>query len=45
MNNMVSQGSILSVLLLGSILVLAQILSERGAFLGKWIGILSYFPI
>ena len=32
MNNMVLQGGVLSALMLGSVLVLAQALSERGAF-------------
>ena len=32
MNNMVLQGGILSALMLGSVLVLAQALSKRGAF-------------
>ena len=32
MNYMVLQGGILSALMLGSVLVLAQVLSERGVF-------------
>ena len=32
MNNMVLQGGILLALMLGSVLVLAQVLSKRGVF-------------
>ena len=45
MINMVLQDGVLSALMLGSVLVLIQALSKRGAFLVKWIGVLSYCPI
>ena len=35
MNYMILQGGILSVLMLGSVLVLIQALSKRGVLLGK----------
>ena len=45
MNDMVLQGGILSAIMLGSVLVLVQVLNERGAFWGKRLSILSYCPI
>ena len=42
---MVLQGGILSALMIGSVLVLAQALSERGAFGANGAGVLSYCPI
>ena len=45
MNNMVLQGGVLSALMLGSVLVLAQALSKKVAFWGKTVGVLSYCPI
>ena len=45
MNSMVLQGGILSVLMIGRILVLAQVLSEWGAFGANGAGVLSYCPI
>ena len=42
---MVLQGGILSALMLGSVLVLAQVLSEWGAFGVDGAGVLSYCPI
>ena len=41
----VLQGGISSVLMIGSVLVLIQVLSERGAFGGVKGGVLSYCPI
>ena len=44
-NYKVLQGGVLSALMLGSVLALAQALSERGAFGGVKGGVLSYLPI
>ena len=42
---MVLQGDILSVLMIGRVLVLAQVLSEWGAFGADRAGVLSCCPI
>ena len=42
MNNIVLQGGVLLVLILDSVLVLIQVLSERNAFQGIRVGIWSY---
>ena len=42
---MVSQGDILSVLIIVRVLVLFQVLSEWGAFQVDGTGILFYYPI
>ena len=41
---MVLQGGILSVLMIGGVLVLTQMLSEWGAFRVDGAGVLSYCP-
>ena len=45
MNYMVLQGDILSVLMIGSILILVQVLSECSVFGVDETGVLFYYPI
>ena len=45
MNNMVLQGGVLSVLMLGSVLALIQMLSERSAFQGIKVAVLFYHSV
>ena len=45
MNYKVLQGGILSALTLCSVFVMAQALSERGAFWCVRVGVLFYYPI